>query len=379
MIKSKTFPRLYALASNGKTKWWQVEARSGPLGVRENEAEILVWYGYEGQEDDKIQFTARRVKEGKNLGRANETTAFEQACAEAESMWIKKCDKNYFPTPVKKIVKEARVLLPMLAHDYKKRGHNVKYPAYVQPKLDGVRCLARKLAPGEIEFISRGGKNFETMSHLVPYLDKLMEPGSVFDGELFTPKLTFQQLVSAVKRQKTASPFTPLVHYWIYDCILEDKSFDERFNILSKVLTPDGPVRLVHTFEIENEKELLRHHKQFVKAGFEGAIVRNKAGVYRCDFRSPDLLKYKDMMDEEFTIIGGKEGQGKAEGTVVWTCITEDGKEFDVRPTGTDEQRREWWKNLKSFVGKKLTVKFQNYSDEGVPRFPVAVGIRDYE
>lgn len=369
----KKFPRLYAQASTGKTKWWEISAEK----VKEG-ATITVRYGYEGQEEDKIQSTVRRVKEGKNLGRSNETTPFEQACFEAEAMWQKKKDKKYSENPKKK----SKILLPMLAHDFKKRGHNIEFPAFVQPKLNGVRCLAKKVSKNEIEFISRGGKNFETLKHIEETLLPIMEVGSTFDGELFTQRMTFQQIVSAVKRQQEE---TQRVEYWIYDCILEDTSFEDRNNILNEVRRNNlgkfegNPLRLVHTEAVSDKEDLLLVHNRFVQVGYEGTIIRNKKGLYRCDFRSPDLQKYKDFIDEEFEIVGGKEGVGRAEGTITWTCKTKDGKLFDARPQGTEEQRREWWENREKFVGKLLTVRYQNLSDDGIPIFPVGLIPRDYE
>lgn len=369
----KKFPRLYAEASTGKTKWWEIFAEKVDEG-----ALITVRYGYEGQEEDKIQSTVRKVKKGKNLGRSNETTPFEQACSEAEAMWQKKRDKKYSES----VSKKSKILLPMLAHDFKKRGHNIEFPAFVQPKLNGVRCLAKKKSKGEIEFISRGGKSFETLEHIACALLPIMEEGSVFDGELFTRRMTFQEIVSAVKRQQED---TPKIEYWIYDCILEGDPFESRNHTLAEIYRSNprvfegNPLHLVPTDSVADKEEFLKRHEDFVRVGYEGTILRNKKGLYRCDFRSSDLQKYKDFVDEEFEIVGGKEGTGRAEGTIIWTCITKSGKEFDVRPQGVEEQRREWWENREKYVGKKLTVRYQNLSDDGIPIFPVGISLRDYE
>lgn len=369
----KLFPRLYAQSSTGKTKWWEISVAAAEKG-----AEILVRYGYEGQEEDKIQSTIRKVREGKNLGRSNETTPFEQACAEAESTWNKKRDKKYREN----LGEKSEILLPMLAHNFKKRGHNIKFPAFVQPKLNGVRCLAKKVSLEEIQFISRGGKSFETLDHIAKALLPVMDVGSVFDGELFTQRISFQRIVSAVKRQQED---TLRIEYWIYDCILEDTPFEDRSRVLKEIrdnnrkVFEGTPLRLVPTEAVADREDMLDRHSGFVRVGYEGTIVRNKKGFYRCDFRSPDLQKYKDFLDSEFLIVGGKDGTGRAEGTIIWTCITGDGKEFDVRPQGTEEQRREWWNNREKFVGEKLTVRYQNLSDDGIPIFPVGINLRNYE
>lgn len=367
-MRMKTFPTLYAKASTGKIKVWRIWAEDGkPCPT------VVTEYGYEGS--DNLQRTIVKVPEGKNIGRSNETTPFKQACLEAESKWKKKQDKKYTQDPSG----ESDILLPMLAHDYKKRGHHVEWPAYVQPKLNGVRCLATKVSAKEIRYTSRGGKEFATLSHLTPHLLGMMRKGETFDGELFTTELTFQEIVSAIKREKTENPNTQKIEYWVYDVVLPKVPFDRRVETLGELVVPGLPVVFVDTGLVTSEKALLKAHTRHVKEGFEGTIIRNLKGLYRKDFRSPDLQKYKDFMDEEFEIIGGKEGVGLAKGTITWTCITEEGKHFDVRPRGTLEQRKHWWENLNKFLGKRLTVRYQNRSDDNIPIFPVGIEIRDYE
>ena len=267
-----------------------------------------------------------------------------------------------------------------MAHNYKKRGHDIEWPAFVQPKLNGIRCLAHKASEDEIRYLSRGGKQFGTLDHLTPHLLALLEKDEVFDGELFTQELTFQEIVAAVKREKTENPNTHKVQYWVYDCVHLQATFDERVRHLTGLIQGKrGPLVLVPTAGVKNEDAMKKLHAHFVQEGYEGTIIRNKQGLYRCKYRSADLQKFKDFLDEEFTIIGGKEGVGRAKGTIIWTCETEDGKPFDVRPKGTEEQRRHWWENLDQYVGKKLTVRYQNRSDDNIPIFPVGLTVRDYE
>lgn len=368
----KTFPTLYGQSSTGKVKIWKIWVE----GNKDGTATIFTDHGYE---EGEIQRATVTVYTGKNVGRTNETTPFEQACAEAESKWNKKCDKKYFPNRKDAVGKKKdRILLPMLAHDYKKRGHDIDWPAYVQPKLNGIRCLAKKVDEGTIHYTSRGGKDFTTLEHITPHLLKLMRVGDVLDGELFTRHLTFQEIVAAVKREKTENEDTVKIEFWIYDCI-QDATFDERYKYLGKILKGQGPTVLVPTLLAKDELQMQKLHAQMVDTGYEGTIVRNMYGIYRCDYRSADLQKYKDFIDEEFTIVGGKEGVGKDEGAVTFICETEEGKRFDCRPRGTYEQRRSWWNRLRKLEGLKLTVRYQTRSDDGIPIFPVGIALRDYE
>jgi DNA ligase-1 len=368
----KAFPKLYGQASTGKVKTWEIWVE----GLKDGTAIIYTQHGYE---DGEQQTATVKVTEGKNLGNARETTPFEQACSEAESKWNKKRDKKYFPLRSDALKKDKGVLLPMLAQDYKKRGHDITWPAYVQPKLNGIRCLARKVDGRTIHYTSRGGKDFTTLEHMTPHLLQIMQSGDVLDGELFTKSLTFQEIVAAVKREKTVNEDIVKVQYWVYDCVQEEEVFDGRFKYLSRILEKAGPIVPVPTKLAKDEDQMKKLHAQMMEAGYEGTIIRNMHGTYRCNYRSADLQKYKDFIDEEFTIVGGKEGVGKDEGAVTFICETEEGKRFDCRPRGTYEQRQGWWKRLRKLEGLQLTVRYQNLSDDGIPIFPVGINIRDYE
>ena len=134
-------PILYRKSSKGKTQQWKVWTEDNV---------IFTEYGVK---EGKLQTTSKSVK-GKNIGKANETTPVQQAEAEAKSMWQKRLDQRYRQT-LEEI--EEIVFLPMLAHDFTKQKTPIEYPVDVQPKLDGVRCMAYreagKLATDEAKFV----------------------------------------------------------------------------------------------------------------------------------------------------------------------------------------------------------------------------------
>ena len=83
----------------------------------------------------------------------------------------------------------------------------------------------------------------------------------------------------------------------------------------------------------------------------------------------------------ECEIVGYKEGEGLEAGCVIWLCKT-DGcqpKTFACRPRGTREDRHKLFKIAEDYIGKMLTVRYQEKTDEGLLRFPVGIAIRDYE
>ena len=87
----------------------------------------------------------------------------------------------------------------------------------------------------------------------------------------------------------------------------------------------------------------------------------------------------KTFLDGEYRIVDYLEGTGNEAGCVIWGCETPDGQTFRVRPRGTQEDRKVLFQNGNDYIGKMLTVRYQELTDEGVPRFPVGIAIRDYE
>jgi len=108
-------------------------------------------------------------------------------------------------------------------------------------------------------------------------------------------------------------------------------------------------------------------------------MVRNLKGAYRIGKRSADLQKVKTFLDGEYRIVDYTEGTGNEKGCVIWVCETPDGRQFRVRPRGTQEERKVLFRNGDDYIGKMLTVRYQELTDDGVPRFPVGIAIRDYE
>ena len=370
---------LYGVSSSGKTKTWKIDVVANDDGT----ADIVTEHGYLGQ---KITKTNKKIRVGKNIGKSNETTPYQQAVSEAVSTFREKLDKQYRPTlEASTDASEFVIELPMLAHKFKERKHDIVFPCYVQPKLNGVRCLTKRLAD-DTRSTSRGGKIYSAVRNLMDALILPMKENQSVDGELFAKDLTFEEIVTAIKNETDYSELLSDIEYWVYDMV-SDKDFEERIkdvaDIVQNINTYDCDeepmIKLVPTYFVHNEEEIMRFHAQFCEEGFEGTMIRNAKGGYVLKNRSANLQKLKDFMDEEFEIVGGEEGVGLAEGQCTFVCATTSGNRFNVRCRGTNAVREEQWQNLPNYIGKMLTVRFQNYSSYGIPIFPVGICVRDYE
>jgi DNA ligase-1 len=306
------------------------------------------------------------VKEGKNKGKKNETSVEEQAALEVQRECVKKKKQGYhLKNELNPIIK------PMLAQEYKQQ---LVVPAWVQPKLDGVRCLVY-LQNGEVIFQSRQNTIYEPLMHLVDELRAILSraPDVVLDGELYAHELGFENIISMVRRAKVKHPNIHLIKYHMYD-VFNDLSanFIDRHRLLHKIYNKEPNVVLVETVPTTKaEIDTLLH--KYIASNYEGIMIRGN-GPYKHG-RSKDLLKYKLFKDDEFEVVGHHEGQG---GIPIFECKIKD-KIFSVAMKGTMESKKDRMDNVDEYYGKMLTVKYQELSADGIPRFPVGIAFRDYE
>jgi DNA ligase-1 len=312
--------------------------------------------------------SVKQITSGKNIGKKNETTPFEQACLEAKALFKKQLDSGY---STEQGLSKSEVPKPMLAHGYDKQAHKITFPAMVQPKLDGVRML---LGP-DGTCLSRTGKKFsaEVLGHIVE--EHEAHHDHWLDGELYSDDLTFEEIVSACRKQSGAPNVK--IQYHVYDIVDPNKPFCERLSDLKR-FKGRRFTRVVKTLTVHDAEEVLEHHDTFVQEGYEGIMIRNKNSHYE-QKRSYHLQKMKNFQDDEFFISDIKEATGNDAGTAIVQCKNSHGDIFWVRPRGTREYRAEILKQKDLFQGQLLTVRFQNLTDKGVPRFPVGIAVRNYE
>lgn len=356
-----TLPKLFKYAKSGAIQEWSIQVETNPVGYRTTY----------GQVDGALQSTFVQVFEGKNIGKANETTPLEQAISEATSKWKSQLDKGYADGAPKPLP----ATTPMLAHSYEDHAEKIVFPAFWQPKLDGIRCIAHRDGD-DIILLSRKGKVFDTLDHIEQFLLELLSPGDIFDGELYCHNTPFQTVASWVKRKQAA---TIKIGYHVYDMV-SAHAFEARHNELKNRLSGlTHPIVPVTTGTVDTHKDITKILKEQEALGYEGIMLRVGNCSYQCGRRSNELLKVKQFVDEEFTIVRAEQNKGKHSDQCSFVCVTADGKEFSVKPMGTDEVRRRYWREVDNYIGKQLTVRYFEKTEGGIPRFPVGVEVRDYE
>jgi DNA ligase-1 len=347
-----TTPLLQADASTGKPKFWQgFVVAEGGKAYTYTETRLGA--------DGKLKRSERTLVEGKNVGKKNETSPLQQAVLEIQADEAKKRKKGYGDGG-----KVETLPVPMACHPIE-RVPTFRYPAYAQPKMDGVRCL--------FDGTKAWSRGLELFPEWVLDLFRFDTGGLVVDGELYVHGSSFQQIQSAVTK---ANALTPQVEYWIFDLVMPEP-FDVRLATLEALLERDIPdaIKLVPTHRVVDAEWMRRYHDRFCEMGFEGTILREAESPYEHK-RSRHIVKVKDFVDTEFPVVGWKTGKGKEADQIMFTCQAPNGLKFDVTPNESIETRRQWLPHAATFIGKQYTVKHQGYYDSGIPRFPKGKAFR---
>lgn len=282
---------------------------------------------------------------------------------------------------------------PMLAHKFDDKRVDWSKPVFIQPKLDGIRCIMK--ADG---CYSRNGKKFMNVQHLYTKTIKELfkqNPLLVLDGELYNHDLrdNFEKIVSLVRKQKPTpddrKEARRLIQYHVYDYCM---AVNNKLNLLEsdmnkyekrmhQLVCTDMygkhiryvPARGVHS--LDKAKEI---HNDFLQQGYEGSILRLD-GPYKCG-RSYDLMKFKDFSDTEAKIVSWVEGKGKRRGTIgKFIAVDSDGIRFGMPVMDNFKYLQKNFKNMQDWVGKTATFTYFERTRAGSYRHPLFKAIRDYE
>ena len=397
----KTLEKLFKIDSQGRLREWTMHIDRDSF------------YAVKGLVGMKLTKDKPTICTAKNIGRSNQTSAVDQATLEARAKWQKKLKEGYAKTE-----KDAHIISyfdPMLAQSYKDISNLKKIQSswesstkiYSQPKLDGIRCIIRN-EDGELVARTRNGRVLDSIPHILSSLKMYFEDddGLVLDGELYNHQFKddFNKIVSLVRKQrpirsekdnmksweKKLKKFSTAlkesekyVQYWIYDIprssLFRRKNlFSERFFAID--IFPSEYIKIVDTHLVNNQLELDAKYGKYLEEGFEGQMVRFNSG-YEQGKRSKTLLKRKEFKDQEYEVIGIEEGNGNRTGTakhLVCHCSETD-KQFNSNIKGNFDYLADILNNKEDYIGKMATIKYFDLTPDGVPRFPYAIGFRDYE
>ena len=282
---------------------------------------------------------------------------------------------------------------PMLAHKFDNDRVDWSQPVYIQPKLDGIRCIMTSDG-----CYSRNGKKFMNVQHLYTKAIKdlfKVNPLLVLDGELYNHDLrdNFEKIVSLVRKQKPTSDdrkeARSLIQYHVYDFVMAYKGrldliesdmnrYEKRMHQLVCSDMYGKHIRYVHAQRVANFDTAKKLHIKYKSQGYEGSILRLN-GPYKCG-RSYDLMKFKDFSDTEAKIVDWVEGKGKRRGTIgKFIAIDSSGVKFGIPVMDNFNYLQRNFNEMKSYVGKIATFTYFEKTRAGSYRHPLFKCIRNYE
>lgn len=283
---------------------------------------------------------------------------------------------------------------PMLA-----QTHNPDSPPdwegyAVQPKLDGVRCIATNKG-----LVTRRNEPITSVPHITEAC-RYLPDDMALDGELYIHRVDLQTIQSYVLRKRPYK-LSYMIEYHVYDSLNIEANFGvrhceaahsvadlnrhfendkqnlaEELKLLKQYRVEDFPIKLVTTTFHSGAPDveiLTDYFKSYTKDHYEGAMIRNLDTPYELNYRSPQLLKYKERQDAEFEIIDIVEAY---DSTGTYVCRTEDGNIFEATPKMTKDRKRYLLREKRRYIGKMLTVEYETLSKDGTPLKPIGKAIR---
>jgi len=357
IITAEKTPVIFKRDTKGKVRQWQAETAT--------DGDNWAWRTVAGLQDGKQVTSAWKFVEQKNIGKANETSLKDQAVFEMNAEMTKKLDTGYFTTLSE--IDSFDKFKPMLAAKYE--DVKFEFPVITQPKLDGIRCIARKNG-----LWTRAGKEIVSCPHISESLKEFFNqnPNAILDGELYNHNLrdNFNKITSLVRKTKPTEAdiveCAQMVEYHIYDQYKDGKFLDRHTDLLSYRF--NRPVVYVKTRIVNDQNMVDSLYSAFLEDGFEGQMIRIDK-PYECK-RSKSLLKRKEFLDAEFKVLRIEEGVGNWAGYVKrFVLELPDGREFGSNVRGSQAVLKKLLEDGKT--PDWATCRYFTPTPDGIPRFPV--------
>lgn len=233
---------------------------------------------------------------------------------------------------------------------------------WMSEKLDGVRAFWTGT-----HFLSRQGNRYFAPSWFTEGLP--LEP---LDGELWIGRKQFQRTVSIVRRHDGTDLWNE-VRFVVFDAPAHAGPFESRLQVVQSVIEIcRPPFALAHPQRICPGIHQMREElKRIESLGGEGLMLREPRSIY-VPGRSATLLKVKSFKEVDARVIGHLPGAGRHRGRLGALMLElANGIRFAVGTGFSDDERAK-----PPPSGSIVTVRYQELSDAGVPRFGSFVRVR---
>ena len=280
-----------------------------------------------------------------------------------------------------------------LADKYEPKLVDWKDGWYVSRKIDGARCIAIVDESGEVTFLSRAGKVFDTLGIVADGIKALGLNSIVLDGELcLVDKNGNEDFQGVMKELRKKDHTIPNPSFKIFDIITPEEFYSKKgksnrpysiryADLIETMKYNQCPcLSVLEQDKIKDDVHFNEWIAKSSKEKWEGLMLR--ADEPYKGKRSKDLLKYKSFFDDEYEVIDTEMGpfryvlDGKEHEETMLSCVTIEHKNHKVRVGSgfSIEQRQDFYKNPKKILGKIITVQYfeeTKNQDGGISlRFP---------
>jgi len=400
------FEPVYKISQTGGTMMWQIgfdgrdrivtihgyvkTTKGYPGKIQRDSYSITVSNRNDNIHEQAMQECTQRTKEKKREG-------YDLLKAEGSSeLSIQKGQPFYFPGEEVRDPKTGEMkAAPM-------RIKKDEFPVILDVKVDGIRGRIRKEGD-QVVILSKNKKLFKYKYHIREMMRPMFDflpPGVDIDGELYCPWMTFQDIVSVVKTENECHKWDNQIGFYIFDIIIPNVVLQQRISMLRyaynecvKLGKFDVRIQLLKKYIAYSYEDISRLHEWAKMYKWEGLIVRKLAkvtangefenksfekSIYKGG-KNNNILKVKSFIEEECLIIDVISGNGREENAAIFICKDIRGNTFQLRPSGSIENRIEMLRNKWSVINKVYTYKYFALTNDGIPKFPTGKDFRHYE
>lgn len=234
---------------------------------------------------------------------------------------------------------------------------------WMSEKLDGIRGYWTGS-----QFLSRAGNVLS-----VPGWFTENFPSVALDGELWTGRGQFSDIVSIIRRQ-TPDERWKNVRYMIFDAPQADGGFEQRLDFARQWFAehPNPGVSIIEQEICQHAEHLKKKLADIEAAGGEGLILRKPQSAYTIG-RSADILKVKTFQEAEAVVIEHLPGSGRNAGRMGAIRVElPNGVQFAIGSGFSDAEREN-----PPPIGSTVRFKHQGLTQADVPRFASFVRMRE--
>jgi hypothetical protein len=279
----------------------------------------------------------------------------------------------------------------------------IKFPAYAQMKMDGMRFNAI-VRDGKVEYRSRNGKEIQLLGNLdEQFIAMAGEVDCVFDGELlvmlpgdhqFADRQTGNGILNKANKGTISAEEAAMVHASVWDLIPYayftdghcpvpySKRFSSLEQLIQKQSVDNKRVWLVSSQIVQTIDEAQEMFQEYLSLGYEGIILKDGSGIWE-DKRAKHQIKFKGELECDLKIVAVEEGSGKYAGMLgAMICESSDGVvKVSVGSGLNDEHRINLWHIKQEILDKIVAVKYntriKNKQGEESLFLPIFIELRD--